>query len=448
MMFCSMTFAQQVPLNVRYDLARFYGDESNVYLELYYTFDVSALNFVGAGSSKQGEAVVTATIKRSSNDSIVARQGWRLPFSLGDTMMLSQSRMYSDIFGFLLRPDIYRVYLSVSDMNNPVMKDSLSFLIETTAFEDDRVALSEVELANSIIPMERDSTNRFYKNTFEVKPNPSRLFGAHQPALFYYLEAYNLKTKPSEYYLTRAVVTNAVGKEVINHEKAKRRANNSNVEVGMLKVHSLRTGTYTFTYSIIDTVDQSIVSSSKRFNIYNPSLPMDTLVNPSAMNIDATEYATMSEAEIELEFDQSKYVASKTEMDQFKQLKGIDAKRKALHEFWSKRDEDLLTTHNEKKVEYFQRVAVANSQYKTGFREGWKTDRGRVYIIYGPPDEIERHANEIDVKPYEVWFYNSIQGGVHFIFGDRTGFSDYILLHSNHRNELRDDNWRKQIQAN
>jgi len=156
----------------------------------------------------------------------------------------------------------------------------------------------------------------------------------------------------------------------------------------------------------------------------------------------------MSEAELDKEYEQSRYTATKNEIEQYKKLTGIEAKRKAMFDFWMNRDEDRTTPQNEVKQEYFKRVSVANSQYKTGFREGWKTDRGRVYIMYGPPDEVERHANELDVKPYEVWYYNSIQGGVQFIFGDRTGFSDYILLHSTHRNELRDDNWRRQIEAN
>lgn len=444
----SMQAQQRFPLSLRYDAARFYGDTENVYLELYYSFDVSALKYIGEGSLKQGEAVITALIKRSSNDSIVARQGWRIPFNVSDSTMLMQSRVYSDVFGFFLKPDIYRVYLSASDFTDSSLKDSSSFLMDLKPIPTGDVALSDVQLSSSIIPMERDSTNRFYKNSYEVKPNPTRLYGAHQPVLFYYLEAYNLKSKSSDTYLTKAVVTNAVGKEVVNHEKTKRRINNSNVEVGMIKVNSLRTGTYTFTYSVIDTTDNSSVSSSERFNVFNPSLPMDTLVSPSAMNIDATEYATMSESEIDKEVEQIKYISTKSESDHFKQLKGIDPKRRALYEFWAKRDEDIVTPQNERKIEHAKRVAYANSQYKTGFREGWKTDRGRVYIIYGAPDEIERHANETDVKPYEVWFYNSIQGGVHFIFGDRTGFSDYILLHSTHRNELRDDNWRQQIQAN
>lgn len=440
--------AQMSPLNLRYDVARYFGDAENLYLELYYGFDVSSLGYRAENGSMSGEAIVTCMVKRSANDSIVAQQGWRIPFSVADTLMLKQSRMYSDIFGFLLPPDIYRVYLSVSDYNDPRMTDSLSFLMDVKPFTPNTVSLSDVELAASIVPMERDSTNRFYKNSFEVKPNPTKMYGAHQPVLFYYLEAYELKSKTSEFYQTRALVTNAVGKEMLKQEKMRRRVNNSSVEVGKMNMSTLKSGTYFFSFSIIDTTDGTSVTSVERFNVHNPSLPMDTLINPGGINIDATEYATMSESDVQKEFEQARYIATKTELDQFKKLSGVEAKRKALHEFWLKRDDDLGTPENDFKKDYFKRVAESNAQYKTGFREGWKTDRGRVYIVYGAPDEVERHANEIDVKPYEIWSYNRIQGGVVFIFGDRTGFSDYVLIHSTHRSEIHDENWRRQIQGN
>ena len=444
----SLFAQQQADFKLQYDISKFRGDAEHLYVEVYYAFDVSLLKYVKKNTDLQSESMVSVTFKRSSDDSVVARQAWIIPFSISDTTMLKTSRLYSDLFGFYLKPDIYRAYIVASDVNAPTVKDSISMVVDVKPFATETIALSDVELCTSIHQIDRDSTNRFYKNTFEVKPNPTKMFGIHQPVLFYYLETYNLQKKKSYNYLTKAIVTNAVGKEVINHEKVKRRINDSNVDVGTIKVHSLRSGVYTFTFVVIDSVDNSQYSSSKKFFVYNPTLPNDTLTNPSASNVDATEYATMGEAELDKEYEQSRYVATKNEIDQYKKLKGIEAKRKAMFEFWTNRDEDRTTPQNEMKQEYFKRVSTANSQYKTGFREGWKTDRGRVYIMYGTPDEVERHANELDVKPYEIWYYNSIQGGVQFIFGDRTGFSDYILLHSTHRNELRDENWRKQIQTN
>ena len=72
---------------------------------------------------------------------------------------------------------------------------------------------------------------------------------------------------------------------------------------------------------------------------------------------------------------------------------------------------------------------------------GWRTDRGRVYIIYGPPDEVERYPYSENMKPYEIWHYYNLQGGVIFVFGDRTGFGSYELLHSTLVGEIKNEEW-------
>ncbi len=70
-----------------------------------------------------------------------------------------------------------------------------------------------------------------------------------------------------------------------------------------------------------------------------------------------------------------------------------------------------------------------------------KTDRGRILILYGQPNEIERHTNSMDTDPYEIWNYYSLDGGSEFIFADRNGFGRYELLHSSYYKELQNPNW-------
>jgi GWxTD domain-containing protein len=430
------------------DLARFRGDSTNLYLELYYSFDVSQLSYIKKDGSYQSEMVMNVYFKRSSNDSIAGHQAWRIPFGADDTTSQTKtSRFYNDVMGFFLAPDIYRLVIVATDYNNPEKKDSLSLLIELRPMERIASTISDIELCTSISPSEQNTNNRFYKNTYEVRPNPARLFGATQPVLFYYLEMYNLLSIASSSYRTRVTVTNSYGKEVITQERIRKRSIESSVEVGTMKVHTLRTGSYTFSFAIHDSSASKIVSSSKRFFIYNPNLPADTIGADLAAAVPASEYATMTEDDLDREFAISRYIATREEISRYNGVQGVEAKRRLLFEFWTNRDQDKSTPEVEVKREYLQRVDYANANFKTGFREGWKTDRGRVFIVYGPPDEIERHANEIDVKPYEIWSYHSIQGGVTFVFGDRTGFSDYLLLHSTHRDELHDENWMQQLQA-
>ncbi len=91
-------------------------------------------------------------------------------------------------------------------------------------------------------------------------------------------------------------------------------------------------------------------------------------------------------------------------------------------------------------------VFVAMS-FSSAFKEGWRTDQGRVLLIYGKPDEIERNPSSLNTSPYEIWQYYSLEGGSEFVFGDITGHGDFELLHSDYRNEIKDPRWRERIGA-
>ena len=95
-----------------------------------------------------------------------------------------------------------------------------------------------------------------------------------------------------------------------------------------------------------------------------------------------------------------------------------DAERKDfIEKFWLRRDPTPGTPENEFKEEHYRRIAYANNHFASPTLFGWKTDRGRMYILFGPPDEIEFHtdgrpANGADPGidyPYEQWLYPHIK---------------------------------------
>ena len=447
LLFSAQPAEAQSGFRVGIDVARYRGDSTREYVEVYYSFDVSKLKFVKVNTALEAQAVMEIYFKRSANDSVVARQMWRIPFTADDSSLLASSRKYADVLGFFLVPDVYRLYVVGWGSNDWAKRDSFSVPIDLQPIENKRVSLSDIELCTSIVSVSKDSTGRFIKNTYEVKPNPSRIYGVEQPVVYYYVEAYNLLKNTSPNYFTKVTVTNSVGREVITRGRTKNRVNESNVEVGALQINTLRTGAYTLSFTIIDSVDNSNYTSSKRLFIYNPQLPMDSLTTGTEGSVLASEYAAMTEDELDLEFAQLKYISSRAEQSQYKNVKGVDAKRKLLYDFWNRRNNNQSDPNTIQKTEYFKRVDYANEHFRAGFKDGWKTDRGRVFIVYGPPDEVERHTNEVNSKPYEIWTYNSIQGGVIFAFGDRSGLGDYDLLHSTHRDEMQNQNWMNQLQA-
>jgi GWxTD domain-containing protein len=221
----------------------------------------------------------------------------------------------------------------------------------------------------------------------------------------------------------------------------------SRVEVGTIPVNKFPTDSYTLSVSLIDSVGNYGVSSSKKFYVLNPSVEINDSNYSQITDVFATHFGVMAEEELDDLFQKSKYIATHQEIEQYNSLTGKEGKQKFLSQFWNIRDTETSTPRNEFYLEYLKRIEICNQQFAALGKKGWQTDRGRVFMKYGEPSEIERFPNQIDTKPYEIWHYNEIEGGVIFIFGDITNFSDYQLIHSSARGELRDDNWERRIRS-
>ncbi|MCX6156227.1 MAG: GWxTD domain-containing protein [Candidatus Kapabacteria bacterium] len=120
---------------------------------------------------------------------------------------------------------------------------------------------------------------------------------------------------------------------------------------------------------------------------------------------------------------QLRYVANSVDMDIINSANTSDEKLKRFVEFWKKLDPTPDTERNEAFDEYYKRIYNANRLYKS-YSAGWLTDRGMVYIIYGPPASTELSQNIQNTSKYERWLYSDNR---EFIFYDRTGFGDYQL---------------------
>lgn len=92
--------------------------------------------------------------------------------------------------------------------------------------------------------------------------------------------------------------------------------------------------------------------------------------------------------------------------------------------FWKRRDPTPETRRNEAMIEFFRRVRYAEQHFQ-GYGPGWRSDMGRIYIKFGPPDQIETQAATATLPQLEIWYYN--QPYRRFVFADREGFGRYVL---------------------
>ena len=128
--------------------------------------------------------------------------------------------------------------------------------------------------------------------------------------------------------------------------------------------------------------------------------------------------------DLDVAIDQLQYIAKDNELSRIKEGETAEERQKRFIDFWKTRDPNPNTPRNEKMEEYYSRVDYANKHFKH-YLEGWKTDMGMVFIIFGSPNNVERHPFDIDSKPYEVWSYYELNHS--FVFVDMTGFGDYRL---------------------
>lgn len=118
------------------------------------------------------------------------------------------------------------------------------------------------------------------------------------------------------------------------------------------------------------------------------------------------------------------YIASPSDIEYMEASETETEKIKRFLQFWKSKDPSPGNEENQVFEEYFSRVSFANDNFSS-YIKGWRTDRGMVFIILGPPNNIDRHPFEYDSKPYEVWQYYDLNKS--FVFIDRTGFGDYRL---------------------
>jgi GWxTD domain-containing protein len=104
------------------------------------------------------------------------------------------------------------------------------------------------------------------------------------------------------------------------------------------------------------------------------------------------------------------WIITPEERTAFLQLHDDEEREQFVYQFWERRNPTPGSAENKFKEEYYRRIAYANEHYAASV-PGWKTDRGRIYILYGPPDEIDSHpqGGVYSAKPFEMWRYRHIQ---------------------------------------
>jgi len=453
----SKSSTQEFKFNFSVDWNKFRYSDSLTYFEFTATLYRTILKYVPEEDSTfTAKFLVTAEL--IDGDSVIAKKQWINVNKVDSLEQVHNNQRLYCANSFIIDPGDYQFKINISDPNAENRKAEGIFPVTISTFPDNKLLLSDLQFASSI---RKDTSKSIYvKNGFRIMPNPTALYGIGLPILYCYNEIYNLQTATTDSgtkYIVNYSILDKDGKTVKSlPEKERTKPGTSSVEVNGINVVTLVSGPYFLVLDVEDKETGEKATARRKFFVYREGdfaeggalyKSREEVIDQGSPGLDADRYDVMSEEKIKEEFQYATYISTKEERSTFKKLP-LEGKRKFIKEFWAKRDQTPGTPANEYKQEYLGRVNLANRSYRGSFRKGWKSDRGRVLLVYGKPDEIERFPFSNENKPYEIWHFFSIQGGVVFIFVDRRDMGDLELVHSTARGELYDQEWPRWISPN
>lgn len=161
---------------------------------------------------------------------------------------------------------------------------------------------------------------------------------------------------------------------------------------------------------------------------WQPALAQES-ANPQSSAAAASKYAKWIDQDVV-------YIITDRERTAFNKLTTDEERDHFIQQFWERRNPVPGSPENNFKREHYRRLAYVNEHYASSI-PGWRTDRGRIYIVYGPPDEIDSHPRrESGSLPYEFWLYRYVDGignNVTITFVDKNGTGDYQMAPGKNR---------------
>jgi GWxTD domain-containing protein len=412
--------------------------DTTTYVEYYYGLYRHQLGFINSEENGYSYAgvLVTAHVYDQDGD----------PVDSASTYFLSQTSDDSDrqrtdvrLFDYLpmkMQPGEYRVELSAID-DVSKLSGSTSLILTVPDYALAGLTMSDLELAYEIRDVGNDTTAginpRLVKNGLLVVPNPSATFHYQVDSLLHiYYELYGLDAAPQQKskFTIQYAVKDASGNLIHDYGKsALDKPGGSAVLTANLDISSIAPGSYYLVVEAEDSATGARAAASKQFAIYDPNAASARLDSADVQNMVDIAWFHLSEAD-------------KIRIGKL----SPEGKVNLLRQFWRNQDPDPSNPENPVYEEAVRRFMYANEKFSTTQKrkDGWRTDRGRVYIMYGPYDERNEVVMSGKSFPYIKWTYYHLEGGCIFLFVNDfvAGAADYRLVHSTHPRERYDPKWQ------
>lgn len=410
------------------------GDTAHSYVEIYFRADRWSLDVRSSSGGSRG-----SLFKRGEPDTLVVGfvadvvvVGASLDTLAREQHLVRQplteqnsGTAFDDLFttvGLYLPPGSYRLTTALHDEISPTEVVRLEMPLVVRSYASPQPSLSDIELALSVA---RDETgSRYTKHGLSVLPNARCTFGFGAPILYYYTEVYHLGGGAG--YQLAATFHDSAGNLARSLGPFPVEAQDpTTVQIKGLNVMGWLDGHYELAVSLLDSSGKALSTRSK------------------GLTVNRAPYVTLPT--IRKFIDDVAWIATREELTAFERVPQ-DQKAQYIQNFWLGRDPTPETPDNEMKLDHFRRLWLADQWFSEPGLPGRNSDQGRVLIQYGMPDDIERHTSSIEARPYQIWLYDRIAGGVQFVFVDFSGSGRMNLVHSNARDEIHNTDWRRLVE--
>lgn len=343
----------------------------------------------------------------------------------------------------------YELEINVQDLNAPENKDS--YLTPIVVRFPKQLHLSEIQLLRSYKKEETESV--FSKNGYYMEPLPFSFYERGATRLAFYAEIYHANSTITDAdYLVRYFIEEDKGagvKNLISSGSQRKKPSEIDALLVQMDISKLESGNYKLTLEVRNNANELLSSRLVSFQRSNPF---------QVQNIEDITDETLAKQFTEaLDEKQLKYsLAALSPIvvgDDAEVLnnvnRGADLKNKRFFIF----RHFVQVDPNNPEAAYKKYMALANAvheKFKSGFRYGFETDRGRAYLRFGAPDDLVHVEDEPGASPYEIWVYYNFpktnQSNVKFLFYNPSlAGEDYITLHSTARGEIQDPKWERKL---
>jgi GWxTD domain-containing protein len=442
--FFTLTFRLSA-LEVGVSHAAFKGDKIN-YIEMsFYIVGISLTQTQVDSINSQGSLEVTTLFKQNGQVSKFDKFILKSPKSLDPTDFFEMRR-------YELANGVYDIEVQFKDLNKAdnVATFKSMFIMD---FNDRNLRLSDICLLGRYKPDSSDS--KYTKNGYYMEALPYQYYDQSYKQLAFYHEIYNTEKYSTEDFLLSYSIekANAQANElakVIGHKRLKPAVFTPNFTT--MDIANLETGNYRLIVSLRNRNNDLLSQKEVFFQRGNAvvEINLDTI---SADALQKEFVAEMDDQKLKFSLKALSMNISDTETAAFKALMADtsrETKQRYLFKYWAKKNPTLPEQAHD---EYMMVARAVDKTYNNGFGYGFETDRGRVFLRYGRPDDVVTVENEANAPPYEVWIYYKVarteQTNVKFLFyNPKLVVNGYTLLHSTCRGETSNPRWQHDLYKN